>query len=205
MSVQLGITVSGVRETLEGFSALPVGLQKKYLRAAVNKVAKPYVPQVRKLVARGPTGNLKRAVGLVMEAKVKGRTQTGVLGFRRGDAKGTNGLRSGYHAWWIENGVKVRQPKFRQALNVPIEVARQYPYMLGKVALIGGEDGGSIFFRRVKGFSGTGSFGKWSERVLPEIRDKLQEELGRAFVKATNEAARRAAKAAAKAAAGRAN
>lgn len=194
MAQQLGITVAGVREVLEGFAALPVGLQKKYLRASVNKVTKQHTKTVKSLVPRGPTGNLKRSVGVVTEAKVKGRTQTAVLGFRRGDKAGVNGTRSGYHAWWIENGVKVRRPKFRQNLQVPMALAAKYPYLKGKVAMIGGGDGGSIFFRQVSGFAGTGKFAAWADATLPSIRDALQTELVGALGKATAEAARRAAR-----------
>jgi hypothetical protein len=192
MAVQLGMTIDGVKEVLEGFAALPVGLQKKYLRASVNKVTKSHLSTVRSLVARGPTGNLKRSVGVVTEAKVKGRTQTAVLGFRRGDAGGTNGKRSGFHAWWIENGVKVRTAKSGKKLKVPMSMAGKYPYLKGKVALVGGEDGGAIFFRQVKGFAGTGKFAAWADATLPGIRDALQVELVSALDKATAEAARRA-------------
>jgi hypothetical protein len=192
MAVQLGMTIGGVKEVLQGFAALPVGLQKKYLRASVNKVTKQHVKTVKSLVARGPTGNLRRSVGVVTEAKVKGRTQTAVLGFRRGGKAGENGTRSGFHAWWIENGVKVRRPKSAKVLNVPMSRASKYPYLKGKVATSG--DSGGIFFRQVKGFAGTGKFAAWADATLPSIRDALQTELASALNKATAEAARRAAR-----------
>jgi hypothetical protein len=192
MAVQLGMTIDGVKEVLQGFAALPVGLQKKYLRASVNKVTKLHVKTVKSLVARGPTGNLRRSVGVVTEAKVKGRTQTAVLGFRRGGKAGENGTRSGFHAWWIENGVKVRRPKSAKVLNVPMSRASKYPYLKGKVAT--SSDNGGIFFRQVKGFAGTGKFAAWADATLPSIRDALQVELVSALDKATAEAARRAAR-----------
>lgn len=191
MSVQLGITIRGVEETLQRFSQMPKGLQKKYLRSAVNKVTKPYVATVKSLVSRGPTGNLRRSVGVVTEAKRRGATQTAVLGFRRGDKGGENGKQSGYHAYWIERGVKTRTPR-GTAFKVPIEMARRYPYLMGKVALVGGEDGGSVFFRQVNGFAGTGRFEAWAESTLPQIRNALQEELGGALDKAIAEQERRA-------------
>lgn len=192
MAVQLGVTIDGVREVLAGFAALPVSLQKKYLRASVNKVTKQHTKTVKSLVARGPTGNLRRSVGVVTEAKVKGRTQTAVLGFRRGDKAGENGTRSGFHAWWIENGVKVRRPKNGKALKLPLSRTGKYPYLKGKVATSG--DNGGIFFREVKGFAGTGKFAAWADATLPSIRDALQTELVSALGKATAEAARRAAR-----------
>ena len=194
MAVQLGVSVDGIREVLQGFQALPVGLQRKYLKASVNKVTKPYLQPVKALIARGPTGNLKRSVGVVTEAKVKGKTQTAVLGFRRGDKAGMNGKKSGYHAWWIENGIKTRTPKNGQALKVPMAMAKKYKYLMGKLALVGGDDGGSIFFRQVRGFAGTGKFASWADQTLPRIRDALQTQLVSALDKATAEAARRAAK-----------
>lgn len=194
MALQLGMTVSGVQDVLAGFAALPVGIQKKYLKASVNKVTKQHTKTVKSLVARGPTGNLKRSVGVVTEAKVKGRTQTAVLGFRRGDKAGQNGSRSGYHAYWIERGVKMRAPKFRQAVSVPIARAAKYKYLKGTIALVGVADGGSIFFRHVNGFAGTGKFEAWADATLPSIRDALQTELVSSLDKATAEAARRAAR-----------
>jgi hypothetical protein len=194
MAVQLGISIDGIEEVLQGFAKLGGGLQKKYLKASVNKVTKPHIQPVKALITRGPTGNLKRSVGVVTEAKVKGRTQTAVLGFRRGDKSGQNGKASGYHAWWIENGVKTRTAKNGRALKVPMAMAKKYKYLMGKVALVGGDDGGSIFFRQVRGFAGTGKFASWADQTLPRIRDALQTELVSALGKATAEAERRKAR-----------
>ena len=70
--------------------------------------------------------------------------------------------------------------------------AAKYPYLKGKVALIGDAEGGSIFFRQVKGFAGTGKFATWADSTLPRIRDALQTELVSALAKAEAEASRRA-------------
>ena len=191
MSFQVSASASDIADVLKRFEGLRVGVQKKYLRASVNKVTKPYIPEVKALVSKGPTGNLKRSVGVLTEAKVRGKTQTAVLGFRRGEKFKKGGL--GYHAWWIENGVKVRRPK-ASMLQVPMALAKQYPYLMGKVALIGAEDGGAAYFPEVAAVPGTGKFGKWADRTLPRIRDELIEELGRAVVKAEAENARRDAK-----------
>lgn len=169
MAVQLGVSVQGIQEVMQGFAKLAPGLQKKYLRAAVNKVTKPHTKTVKALVNRGPTGNLRRSVGVATEAKVKGRTQTAVLGFRRGKEK--NQL--GFHAWWIEHGVKARVAKRGLWLITP----------WGRR-------------RAVAGFAGTGNFGRWADSTLPSIRDALQVELVSALGKATAEAARRAKRAA---------
>jgi hypothetical protein len=192
--MQASVSVSDITDVLKRFEGLRVGVQKKYLRASVNKVAKPYIPEVKALVAKGPTGNLKRSVGVLTESKVRGKTQTAILGFRRGDKAGENGKASGYHAWWLENGVKVRRPKNASRLRVPMSLAKQYPYLMGKVALIGAEDGGAAYFPEVAAVPGTGKFGQWADRTLPRIRDELIQELGRAVVKAEAENARRDAK-----------
>lgn len=194
MSFQVSGSVSAadIADVLKRFESLRTGVQKKYLRASVNKVTKPYIPEVKALVAKGPTGNLKRSVGVLTEAKVRGKTQTAVLGFRRNWKFKKGGL--GYHAWWLENGVKVRRPKNASRLRVPMSLAKQYPYLMGKVALIGAEDGGAAYFPQVAAVPGTGKFGQWADRTLPRIREQLIEELGRAVVKAEAENARRDAK-----------
>lgn len=186
MAFQLGISVQGVQEVMQGFAALAPGLQKKYLRAAVNKVTKPHQKSVKALVNRGPTGNLRRSVGVKTEAKVKGKTQTAVLGFRRGQKK----TELGFHAWWIEHGVKVRRAK-SGAMKIPGAMASNYPYLMGKMISDVASRTTSAYLREVQGFAGTGNFERWADSNLPGIRDALQTELVSALAKATTEEARR--------------
>lgn len=201
MAVQLGMTLDGAKEVLEGLALLPIGLQKKYLRATVNKVTKPHLSAVKSLVARGPTGNLRRSVGIVTEAKVRGRTQTAVLGFRRGEPGGANSKKSGYHAWFVEDGVNDRYPKGR-ALRIPLKYARQYPYVKNLINVPGGVkqtqnlaiDTWAAYLKSIRGFAGTGRFASFADSTLPSIRDALQRELIGALEKARAEAARRAAR-----------
>lgn len=162
-------TVEGVEHVLRAFSGLSKSVQKKYLGSSVRQVVKEAVPEVKALTPRGPTGNLRRSVGLKLEKK-KTTTAVGIVGYRR--AAGGNNREKGFHAWWIENGVKVRQPQGRM-LKVPMAMARKYPYLKGKVAMIGGEGGGALYFRQVKGFAGTGRFEAWSEANLPRMKQKL--------------------------------
>ena len=63
------MTVEGVERILAGFSRLSRGVQRKYLGASVRAVVKAAVPQVKALTPRGPTGNLRRSVGLKLEKK----------------------------------------------------------------------------------------------------------------------------------------
>lgn len=199
MGFQLGISVDGVEDILQRFSKLDLSVQKQYLGSAVRNASKPHLAAVKALVARGPTGNLKRSVGVKTEGKAKGRTQTAILGFRRGEKNKDGSAKKsslGYHAWWIENGVKARTAKGGKLLKVPGDMARRYPYLAGKVTT-GAEGGGAAYFRQVRGFRGTGRFEQWADSTLPQIRDALQKELGLALVKAIAQQARRDAKKAA--------
>lgn len=163
------MTVEGVESVLRAFSGLSKGVQKKYLGSSVRQVVKEAVPEVKALTPRGPTGNLKRSVGLKLEKK-KTTTAMGLVGYRR--AAGGNNREKGFHAWWIENGVKVRRPKGR-LLKVPLSMAKKYSYLKGKVSLVGGEGGGAMYFREVKGFAGTGRFEAWANANLPRLKQKL--------------------------------
>jgi len=203
MAFQVSASASDIQDVLKRFDGLRIGVQKKYLRASVNKVTKPYIPEVKALVAKGPTGNLKRSVGVLTEAKVRGKTQAAVLGFRRGEKFKKGGL--GYHAWWIENGVKVRKPKNASILALPFSSKYTYTraaverdasgkFVKGSGAKVGKEGGVALFRRQAAAVPGTGKFGQWADRTLPRIREQLVEELGRSVDKAVAENARRAAK-----------
>ena len=175
------VTVEGVEAVLRGFAGLSRGVQRKYLGSSVREVVKAVVPEVKALTPKGPTGNLRRSVGLKLEKK-KTTTAVGIVGYRRA-AGGTN-RELGFHSWWIENGVKVRQPKFRQNLAIPVGRAAKYPYLRGQVALAG-NDANSLYFRQVKGFAGTGKFQAWADANMPRLKDqlvgKLEQNLGKAI------------------------
>lgn len=176
------VTIEGVEAVLRGFAGLSKNVQRKYLGSSVREVVKGAVPQVKSLTPKGPTGNLRRSVGLKLEKK-KTTTAVGVVGYRR--AAGGSNRELGFHSWWIENGVKVRRPKFRQNLSIPLARAAKYPYLKGKVALVGGDGGGSIYFRQVNGFAGTGRFAAWAEANMPQLLGqlvgKLENNLGKAI------------------------
>lgn len=185
MAMQLGITVDGVEDLLLRMSQLPPGIQKKYLGAAIRKASEGEVKEVRQLTPRGPTGNLRRSVGFIVDKKKRAVTATGVLGYRRG---GQNKSKLGYHAWWIENGVKDRVPK-GALLKIQPAMAKKYGYFQN--------DGGDLFFRRVKGFAGSGKFRAWADANLPQIRNRLQDILGEYVQKAIDEKSRQDARKAA--------
>lgn len=178
----VAMTVEGVEQILAGFSRLSKGVQRKYLWASVRAVVKAAVPEVKALTPRGPTGNLRRSVGLKLEKKKKNTTVTGIVGYR----SKTDGNRNekGFHAWWVENGTRDRYPRGK-ALSVPLRLAAKYPYMKGQVSLIGGNDGGAIFFKSVRGYTGSDKFRQWSDANLPRMKQelvgKLEQNLGAAI------------------------
>lgn len=184
------MTVEGVEDVLLRFSRLSKSVQRKYLSSSVREVAKEQVPTVKALTPKGPTGNLKRSVGLKLEKK-KTTTAVGIVGYKA-KVGGTNRER-GFHAWWIDNGVKVRRPR-GQALKVPFDRAKKYPYLKGSVALVGDNDN-SIFFRQVNGFAGNGKFRSWADANLDRMKrnlvGKLENNVGKAIAEEERRAMRR--------------
>lgn len=185
---RFAMTVEGVEQILLGFSRLSKGVQRKYLGASVRAVVKSAVPEVKALTPRGPTGNLRRSVGLKLEKKKKNTTVTGIVGYRSKGGGNRNEL--GFHAWWVENGVRDRYPQGR-ALSVPLRLAAKYPYLKGTVSLIGGNDGGAIFFHSVRGYTGSDKFRQWSEANLPRMKQELVGKLERNLGTAIAEEERR--------------
>ena len=183
------MTVKGVEQILEGFSRLSGSIQKKYLGAAVREAAKEEIPEIKALTPKGPTGNLRRSVGVKVEKKRRNATAVGILGYRL--KRGGNNSEKGFHAWWVENGTKYRQPN-NWALKVPLANASKYPYLRGKVAKIGGAEDGMIFFRQVKGMPKSDKFKQWADANLPQIKQRLIGKLDGALGKAIAEAERQA-------------
>jgi hypothetical protein len=66
---------------------------------------------------------------------------------------------------------------------VPISLTKKYGYLKGKVTLIG--DDSTILFREVRGFAGSGKFGRWADANLPRLKDrlvgKLEDNVGKAI------------------------
>lgn len=181
------MTVEGVEGVLRAFAGLSKSVQKKYLGSSVREVAKEGIPEVKALTPKGPTGNLRRSVGYKLEKK-KTTTAVGILGYKA-KVGGTN-REKGFHAWWIDNGVKVRRPT-GQSLQIPMDRTKKYQYLKGKVALIGaGAEG--IHFRQVRGFAGTGMFRAWADANLDKLKRKLVGRLENNVGKAIAEEERRA-------------
>lgn len=192
----LAVDIEGVDSILRRYAGLSKGVQKKYLSSSVREVVKAKIPEVKALTPKGPTGNLRRSVGLKIERKRRGVTIVGLIGYRQ--KVGGNRNEQGFHSWWIENGVKMRSSANGRALKVPIERAKKYPYLKGKVALIGGDGAGSVFFRSVRGFGGVGKFEQWSDANLPKLKNslvgKLENNVGKAISEQERRDIRRAAR-----------
>jgi len=179
-------TIEGVEAVLRGFAGLSKTVQRKYLGASVREVVKGAVPQVKALTPRGPTGNLRRSVGLKLEKK-KTTTAVGIVGYRRGKS---NNRELGFHAAWVEEGVNDRYPRGR-ALKIPLRYAKKYGYLRGQVSLIGGEDGGGIYLASVRGYRGSGKFRQWAEANMPRLKQELVGKLDSNLGKAIAEEERR--------------
>jgi hypothetical protein len=64
--------------------------------------------------------------------------------------------------------------------------------------MIGGDGGGSIYFRSVRGFVGKGKFGEWADANLPRLKQQLVGKLENNVGKAIAEQERRDIRAAAR-------
>jgi hypothetical protein len=190
-------SVEGVEEILRGFTRLSKGVQRKYLGSSVREVVKAAVPEVKALTPKGPTGNLRRSVGLKLEKK-KTTTAVGIVGYRSNSKANRKNTELGFHAFWTEQGTKDRYPKSGTALKIPMRYARKYNYLKGKMAAsqqaaadLGGADGGAIFFRSVRGYTGSGKFQRWAEQNLPRMKEQLVGKLEANLSKAIAEEERR--------------
>jgi hypothetical protein len=183
-------SVEGVEEILRGFTRLSKGVQRKYLGSSVREVVKGAMPEVKALTPKGPTGNLRRSVGLKLEKK-KTTTAVGIVGYRSNSKANRKNTELGFHAFWTEQGTKDRYPKNGTALKIPMRYARKYNYLKGKASLIGGDDGGAVLFRSVRGYTGSGKFQRWAEQNLPRMKEQLVGKLEANLSKAIAEEERR--------------
>lgn len=181
MSFQISVDIEGVGAIIEKFHKLPKGLQKKYVRSAINAAAKPALTRLKTATPKGPTGNLRKSAGVKVEISKRGGV-TARIGYRRG------GKFKGYHAWWFEGGVKPHSPKGR-AFKVPRPTGRKYGYLKGFRG-----SGNAVFLARTKGYEGVAAFEKWTDAELPAIKRRMIATLQDALKKAMDEQARRKAR-----------
>lgn len=208
MGFQVGVDIEGVESVLAGFRELSLGLQKKYLGAAVGEAAKSEIASLRAATPRGPGGALRRSVGVRVEKTIvkpwevgggkRGGKAVARIGYRRGKTQKGKQF-GGNHAWWIEEGVAARTPA-KSAFSIPVKNTRKYGYLKPMAVSVDG-GGSAVFLRRIAAKRGIKMFEQWSQTALPAIMRKLQGSLGTYLQKARDEAARRAARAGARKAA----
>lgn len=194
-------SIDGIEEILRAFQGLSVGVQRKYLGASVRAVVKSAVPEIKAITPKGPTGNLRRSVGMKLEKKKKSTTALGLVGYRRGGEKANE---KGFHAYWAEEGTKDRYPKSR-ALRLPLKYAGKYPYIKNLINVPGGVgptqnlamETWAAFVPSVRGYVGSGKFQQWADMNLPDMEEDLIEKLEEGLDKALDEQRRRLARRAA--------
>jgi hypothetical protein len=69
--------------------------------------------------------------------------------------------------------------------------AKKYEYLKGKASLIGGDDAGTVFFKSVRGYTGSGKFQRWADQNLPRMKEQLVGKLEANLSKAIAEEERR--------------
>lgn len=204
MAFQIGAELQGVPEILRAFGQLSIGLQRKYIGSAVGKAARDEIASLKAATPRGPSGALRRSVGVKVEKAIvkpwslyatkAGGSATARIGYRRGKTQKGKQF-GGNAAWWIEQGVKARVPQNGSALKIDAKNTRKYPYL--KSLAVSTESGSAVFLKRLRRKEGANLFERWKASALPRMEAKLKTELADAFKKAQAEAARRAARRAA--------
>jgi hypothetical protein len=200
MAFQIGADIEGVESVLAGFKQLSIGLQKKYLGAAVGAAARSELASLKAATPRGPNGNLRRSVGVKIEKTIvkpwemtsagKGGKAVARIGYRRG--KTQKGKQYGGNAaWWVEEGIKERTPNGR-AFKIALNSTRKYAYL--KPLAVQTLSGNAVFLSRIRAVRGKGMFRVWAAAALPAIERRLKSSLGGFLNKARDEAARRAAR-----------
>lgn len=113
------VSFPGVDALREKLRAYPKNIERKYLKAAINKAMKPGLAALKATTPRGPTGNLKRAIATKAISYRSGNA-VGLLGYIRagtGDSRSAAGgtVRKGkdraFHAHFVELGTKKRKTK----------------------------------------------------------------------------------------------
>jgi len=200
---QVSVDIDDVSHIMDGFRALDVSLQKKYLGAAVRAAAKDKIPSLKAATPRF-RGSLRKSVGVALTKSVAKPWELGAgggvavarLGYRRGKTQ-KGKTYGGAHAWLLEEGVSERRPKTRQAFRIRGRSIKKYAYLQSlKMGTTLSGKGAAVFLAKTKPVRGTGDFGDWCDSNLPSILAKLKGSLEGYLVKAKAEGQRRANRAA---------
>lgn len=99
------ITIEGDKDLQRLFHEMPINLAAQCIKAAGTKAGALIRKESRATTPVGPTGNLKRSIGII---KPKSRAPYVIVG-PRVKRKGKN--ESGFHAGWIAHGTGMRITK----------------------------------------------------------------------------------------------
>jgi len=111
------VTNGSIETMVANYGRLPGAIARKYLKAAVRRSIKPFVPALKAATPRGATGNLRRSVITVVKFGTKVSrgsgesfrgTAIGIVGYSR---KGKKKNQKGDHSVLVEQGTK---PRFRK-------------------------------------------------------------------------------------------
>jgi hypothetical protein len=117
--IKVQIDFPDLRQLRYEFSQLPTNIAAKHLGAALRKSIQPGLSALRQNTPKGPTGNLRKSIGLKVKTYPKNGTAVALVGYQiGGDSKG-------YHQGFLEFGTKERKTKgrFASSFKQPSSVA----------------------------------------------------------------------------------
>jgi hypothetical protein len=109
------IYLTGDKELFLLFEEMPRNLAELIIKGVSAKAGRAIVREAKKMTPDGPTGNLKRSIGVIRAKKGKPYVNIGARVKKKGR------LESGFHAGWIAfgtaNGVKGIGPWIQEAAS----------------------------------------------------------------------------------------
>lgn len=120
--LKFDIEMPGLEDLRQEFRKLPNNVAARYLESALKRAVQPLKSAIVKNTPRGPTGNLRKSIGIKARKFPKKGTAYVLVGYQNsGGEKGR-----GYHQGLLEFGTKDRRTKSRIAssLNFPKSAPR---------------------------------------------------------------------------------
>lgn len=119
MSIAIDIELPTLKELKVAFRMLPSNIAAKHMTAALGRAIDPAYKRLKKNTPKGPTGNLRKAIGKKTRKYVRSGAGVALVGFRKppkGDAMGPRRANElGYHAHLLEKPVGWRTTEGRFA------------------------------------------------------------------------------------------
>lgn len=179
------IRVDGIQGILRGFAQVRASLERKHQRAALRKTLRKAERLTKVNTPRGPTGNLRRSVGITIEPQpgLRGTMQfEGRVGYRR-----KVGAASGWHSHLVEKGTADRVPKSGRVLVLSDRLLRKYPYLRG----VRRRGAPAVFLAKVRGNRPTLGFFDLMQANAGMLANDLKANLAAALQAAIRENNRR--------------